>query len=70
MIKIKTSKFNHVAECHEFTLENGEKLLLLEKEIDKENMEYGSIEGNKYTPVFSDREYSDDTIEIIGFEKL
>ncbi|MEK5394051.1 hypothetical protein NSQ59_27505 [Margalitia sp. FSL K6-0131] len=67
MIKIQSSKFNHVVEHYEFKLENGDTVLIHERNLE-DDMSHESVQENKYYPVFADTEYSDEPKEIIGFE--
>ncbi|MBL5769406.1 hypothetical protein HV454_17550 [Bacillus sporothermodurans] len=69
MIKIQSSKFNHVVEHYEFKLENGDTVLIHERNLE-DDMAHESVQENKYYPVFADTEYSDDPKEIIGFKMI
>ncbi|MEB6550162.1 hypothetical protein MXL46_13790 [Heyndrickxia sporothermodurans] len=69
MIKIQSSKFNHVVEHYEFKLENGDTLFIHERDLE-DDMSHESVQENKYYPVFADTEYSDEPKEIIGFEMI
>lgn len=60
-------------EILEYQLENNDKILLLDKEIEKmgelhKSNIFESIEGKQYYAVLSDTEYGDEFAEIIGFE--
>ncbi|KYD11432.1 hypothetical protein B4102_2160 [Heyndrickxia sporothermodurans] len=69
MIKIQSSKFNHVVEHYEFKLENGDTVLIHERNLE-DDIDHESVQENKYNPVFADTEYSDEHKEIIGFEMI
>lgn len=63
-------------EIMEYNLENGDKLVLLDKDIEKwtefpyETEVIESVQENKYHAVLSDTETTDDIAEIVGFEKV
>lgn len=67
MIKIKESKFNHVTEHYHFLLENGDEILVHERELEKE-MLHESIQEKSYYPVFKETDTTDGNLKIIGFE--
>ena len=76
MIKIKEHTFLHSRNLFLFQLENNDKLYLtvneLETLINNENTDeiIYSMNDVPYNPVFSGKEYSDDTIELIAFNIL
>ena len=70
ILKIQNRKFDHVVEHHIFTLENGDRVLVHERELESDILHEGITEDKQYRSVFSEQEYSDDPIEIIGFEEV
>ena len=67
MIKIVSEKFNYQAEAYQFDLENGDVVLIHEKNL-KDEAEWESLQERIYTPIFAEASYSDDPKEIVGFE--
>ena len=73
MIKIKEQKFLHANNVLRFNLENNDSLYLTSNELENiitnhnENVTFYSINDIAYNPVLNDIEYTDDDMEIIGF---